>query len=154
PPGGARPGHQSSQSDASTPVSDRGPLARPRHRAEGRRGPLGLQRFLEACMGFRAVSRVLTLLALALGIKKALCPQTLINWVIRLSIVRLDAARTLRGFSLSQAPFTNGLIWRIDISIGLGSGKIVAVLALAAPHHQLAPGAPALRHIPCIGVAV
>jgi hypothetical protein len=83
-----------------------------------------LQLFLEARMGFRAVSRVLTLLALALGIKQAPCPQTLIHWVIRLSIVRLDSARPLRGLPLSQAPFTNGLIWLIDLSIGLGSGKI------------------------------
>ena len=51
-------------------------------------------------------------------------------------------------------PFTNGLIWMIDISIGLGSGKIVAVLALDAHHHQLESGAPALRHVHCIGVAV
>ncbi len=115
---------------------------------------LALQLFLVARIGFRAVSRVLTLLALALGIKKAPCPQTIINWVIRLSIVRLDAAHTLRGFPLSQAPFTNGLIWMIDLSIGLGSGKIVAVLALDAHHHQLAPGSPALRHVHCIGVAV
>ena len=91
---------------------------------------LALQLFFVARIGFRAVSRVLTLLALALGIKKAPCPQTIINWVIRLSIVRLDAARTLRGFPLSQAPFTNGLIWMIDLSIGLGSGKIVAIAAI------------------------
>ena len=85
---------------------------------------LALQLFLEARIGFRAVARVLTLLALALGIKKAPCPQTLINWVIRLSIVRLASARPLRGLPLAQAPFTNGLLWIIDLSIGLGSGKI------------------------------
>jgi len=39
-------------------------------------------------------------------------------------------------------------------SIGLGSGKIVAVLALDAHHHQLVQGAPALRHVHCVGVAV
>lgn len=113
-----------------------------------------LQLFLQARISFRAVSRVLALLAPALGIKQAPCPQTIINWVIRLTIVRLDAARTLRGLPLDQAPFSNGLIWMIDISIGLGSGKILAVLALDAHHHQLAPGAPALRHVHCIGVAV
>jgi hypothetical protein len=85
---------------------------------------LALQLFLVARIGFRAVSRVLTLLALALGIKRAPCPQTIINWVIRLSIVRLEAARLLRGLPLSQAPFSNGLIWMIDLSIGLGAGKI------------------------------
>ena len=115
---------------------------------------VALQLFLEARIGFRAVSRVLTLLALALGIKKAPCPQTLINWVIRLSIVRLDSARPLRGLPLSQAPFTNGLIWMIDLSIGLGSGKILAVLAIDAHHHQLVNAAPSLRHVHCIGVSV
>lgn len=115
---------------------------------------IALQLFLEARISFRAVARVLALLALALGIKKAPCAQTIINWVIRLTIVRLDAARTWRGLPLDQAPFSNGLIWRIDISIGLGSGKILAVLALEAHHHQLTCGAPALRHVRCLGVAV
>ena len=115
---------------------------------------LALQLFLEARISFRAVSRVLALLALALGIKQTPCPQTIINWVIRLTIVRIDAARTLRGLPLDQAPFTNGLIWMIDISIGLGAGKIVAVLALDAHHHQLVRGAPALGHVHCVGVAV
>src|SRR2546428_3493414 len=115
---------------------------------------LALQLFFVARIGFRAVSRVLTLLALALGIKRAPCPQTLINWVIRLSIVRLDSARTLRGLPLRQAPFTNGLIWMIDLSIGLGTGKILAVLAVDAHHHQLAPGALSLPRVHCIGVCV
>ena len=115
---------------------------------------LALQRFLVARIGFRAVSRVLSLLAWALGIKKAPCPQTVINWVIRLAIVRIEAARGLKGLPLSQAPFSNGLIWMLDISIGLGSGKILAVLALDAHHHRLAPGALALEHVRCIGVGV
>src|SRR6266516_4009364 len=115
---------------------------------------LALQLFLEARISFRAASRVLALLAWALGIQKAPCPQTIINWVIRLTIVRIDAARTVRGLPLEQAPFTNGLIWMIDLSIGLGAGKILAVLALDAHHHQLVSGAPTLRHVHCLGVAV
>lgn len=115
---------------------------------------LALQLFLVARIGFRAVSRVLSLLAWALGIQQAPCPQTIINWVMRLSIVRIEAARTLKGLPLSQAPFTNGLIWMLDISIGLGTGKILAVLALDAHHHRLAPGALALEHVRCIGVSV
>src|SRR5438552_11011857 len=115
---------------------------------------LALQLFLVARIGFRAVSRVLSLLAWALGIKKAPCPQTVINWVIRLAIVRIEAARSLKGLPLSQAPFTNGLIWMLDISIGLGTGKMLAVLACDAQHHQLAPGALALEHVHCIGVGV
>jgi hypothetical protein len=110
--------------------------------------------FLEARISFRAVCRVLSLLACVLGIKRAPCPQSVINWVVRLSIVRIEAARGFRGLFLSQAPFSNGLIWMIDISIGLGSGKIVAVLALDAHHHHLVGGAPALDHVHCIAVSV
>jgi hypothetical protein len=85
---------------------------------------LSLRLFLEARMSFRAVCRVLSLLAPALGLKRAPCVQTVINWVSRLSIVRIEAARELRGLPLAQAPFSNGLIWMIDVSMGLGSGKI------------------------------
>jgi hypothetical protein len=115
---------------------------------------LALQLFLVARIGFRAVSRVLSLLACDLGIKNAPCPQTVINWLIRLSIVRIEAARSLKGLPLRQAPFTNGLIWMIDISIGLGTGKILAVLAVPAHHHELTAGALALEHVRCLGVAV
>jgi hypothetical protein len=115
---------------------------------------LALQLFLEARISFRAVSRVLTLLAGVLSIRKAPCPQTIINWVIRLAIVRMDSARAFRGLPLEAAPFTNGLIWMIDISIGLGCGKILTVLALDAHHHQLESGAPTLHHVRCMGVAV
>src|SRR5713226_175805 len=115
---------------------------------------MALQLFLVVRIGFRAVSRVLSLLAFALGIQKAPCPQTIINWVIRLTLVRIDAARMLRGVPLSPAPFSNGLIWMIDISIGLGTGKMLAVLAFDAHHHQLAPGALSVDRVRCIGVAV
>jgi hypothetical protein len=115
---------------------------------------LALQLFLEARISFRAVSRVLALLAGVLSIPKAPCPQTIINWVIRLAIVRMDSARAFRGLPLEAAPFTNGLIWIIDISIGLGCGKMLTVLALDAHHHQLESGAPTLHHVRCMGVAV
>ena len=115
---------------------------------------LALNLFLEARISFRAVCRVLALLASDLGIKRAPCPQTVINWIIRLSIVRIECARGLRGLPLAQAPFSNGLIWMIDVSIGLGSGKILAVLAIDAHHHQLLGAASALEHVHCIGVSV
>jgi hypothetical protein len=115
---------------------------------------LSLRLFLEARISFRAVCRVLSLLAADLGLHKAPCPQTLINWVMRLSIVRIESARERRGLPLSQAPFSNGLIWMIDLSIALGSGKILAVLALDAHHHHLANSAPSLNHVHCIAVSV
>jgi hypothetical protein len=42
----------------------------------------------------------------------------------------------------------------IDVSIGLGSGKILAVWAIDAHHHQFLGTAPALEHVHCIGVSV
>jgi hypothetical protein len=113
-----------------------------------------LQVVLVARIGFRAVSRVLSLLAEALGIKKAPCPQTIINWVTRLSLVRIHSAPRLKGLALSQAPFANGLIWLIDISIALGPGKIVAILALDAHHHHLTEAAPDLQQVQCLAVSV
>jgi hypothetical protein len=110
--------------------------------------------FLEARSSCRAVSRVLTLLAGALGIHKAPGAQTIIHWVRRLTIVRIDAARTVRGLPLDPAPFPTGRLWMIDSSLGLGAGKIVAVLAWAAHQQQLESGAPALRHVHGIGVAL
>jgi len=115
---------------------------------------LALQLFVVARIGFRAVSRVLSLLALPLGIQKAPCPQTIINWVTRLALVRIQSARLLKGSALSQAPFSNGLIWMIDVSIALGSGKIVAVLALDAHHHPLTQAAPGLGQVRCLAVSV
>ena len=115
---------------------------------------LSLRLFLEVRISFRAVCRVLSLLAAELGILKAPCPQTIINWVLRLSIVRIESARGLRGLPLSHAPFSNGLIWMIDLSIGLGSGKILAVLALDAHHHHRVDAAPSLNHVHCIAVCV
>ena len=85
---------------------------------------LSLPLFLEARISCRAVCRVVSLRAPALGITRAPCPQTVITWVIRLSMVRIESARGLRGLPLAQAPFSNGLLWMIARSIGLGSGKI------------------------------
>jgi hypothetical protein len=42
----------------------------------------------------------------------------------------------------------------IDMSIGLGTGKIMTVLALNAHHHQLSPAAPGLQDVHCMAVSV
>jgi len=42
----------------------------------------------------------------------------------------------------------------IDMSIGLGTGKILTVLALNAHHHQLSPAAPGLQNVHCMAVSV
>jgi hypothetical protein len=113
-----------------------------------------LELFVHARISFRAASRVLAVLAAPLGLRKAPCPQTVSNWVTRLSIARLQDTTRVPKTSLSADPFANGSIWIIDISIALGSGKILAVLALDARHHQLHATAPSLDHVHPLAVAV
>jgi hypothetical protein len=115
---------------------------------------LVLTLFIDARISFRAVSRVLRVLAHWLGIGKAPCPQTVINWVMRLSMVRMQSVRLLQGAARRLLPFTNGLIWMLDTSITLGTGKLLSVLALDAHHYQLAGGAPGFQHVRCVAVAV
>jgi len=115
---------------------------------------LALQLFLVAHIGFRAVSRVLAVLSEPLGIEKAPCPQTIINWVTKLSLVRIQSAPQFSGPHLEKAPSTNGLILMIDISIALGTGKILALLALRADHYKEESDAPGLGSLRCIAVAV
>ena len=68
--------------------------------------------------------------------------------------MRIRCAPMLKGLPLAKAPFCNGLIWMIDMSIGLGTGKILTVLALNAHHHQLSPSAPGLHDVHCMAVSV
>ena len=113
-----------------------------------------LQRCFVARRGFRAVSRVLSLLAVALGSKTAPCPHTSINGVTRRARVRLQAARLLPGFPVSQAPFSHGWIGMLDVRITLGAGTIVAVWALDAQHAQRTPAAPGLPQGPGLAGSV
>ncbi|MBK6998690.1 MAG: hypothetical protein IPH35_24890 [Rhodoferax sp.] len=45
-------------------------------------------------------------------------------------------------------------VWLIDISIGLGSGKILSVLALNLRHHEQNEYAPGLADVQCVATAV
>ena len=115
---------------------------------------LALQLFLVARISFRAVSRVLSVLGPVFGIPHAPSHQTVINWLLRLSIVKMQSIPLVCSTISACDPFSNGFIWLVDISIGLGSGKILTVLALDAQHHALEPGAPTLKNVHCVGVAV
>lgn len=105
--------------------------------------------FCVAGLGFRAVSRVIGVIGGFFGLKKAPCAQTVINWVANLSIVRIRSAARF-----CNAPDSPGFIWIIDASIGHGSDKILALLALRADHHLINGCAPALQNLHCISVAV
>lgn len=115
---------------------------------------ISLNLFLTARISFRAVSRVLGVLGDKLGISKAPCPQTVINWVTRLSIARVKNSVLADVPQIPGDRFSNGHIWMIDVSIGLGAGKILALLALNAHHHALNEGAPTIDQAQCIGVSV
>jgi len=115
---------------------------------------IALQLFLVARISFRAVSRVLSVLSEHLGIKKVPCPQTIINWTIKYSMVKIkNTSQLLPQMKPSGDQFSNGFIWMIDVSIGLGSGKILAVLAIDI-HHYLSGKMPSLKDTHCIAVSV
>jgi hypothetical protein len=115
---------------------------------------ISLSLFLVARIGFRAVSRVIGVLADYLGVTKAPCTQTIINWVTRLSIAKIQNCAGSVEAQITGNRFTNGLIFMIDTSIGLGSGKILAVLALDAKHHAFNESSPGLENVTCIAVSV
>jgi hypothetical protein len=146
-----RDGAKQALKEANKPLRQK--EARPATR-KAQRVWLALTVFARARISFRAVSRVLRVLAHWLGIGKAPCPQTVINWVIRLSIVRMQSVRLLQGAARHLIPFTNGLIWMIDTSITLGTGKLLSVLAIDAHHYQLAGVAPGFQHVHCLAVSV
>lgn len=115
---------------------------------------VSLMLFLVARISFRAVPKVLSVLSHYLGIKKVPCTQTVINWVTRLSIARMQNPNFLDRPSIDKRGFSNGFFWIIDISIGLGSGKILTILAIDPKHHVLNDGAPTLKNVHCVAVAV
>lgn len=115
---------------------------------------LALQLFVVARIGFRATSRVLSVLSRQLGLEKTPCTQTIINWVTRLSITRMkEGLPNIDRLTGSQL-FNNGFILLLDASIGLGKGKILTVLALDANHYLLNQGAPSLKNVQCVAVSV
>ena len=115
---------------------------------------IALSLSLDARISFRAIPRVLAVLRDYPGGIKIPSIQTVINWVTRLSIARIKNCAGSVGSQISGNRFSNGLIFMLDISIGLGAGKILAVPALDAGHHAYNQNAPALFDVNCIAVSV
>lgn len=116
---------------------------------------ISLSLFLIGHIGFRAISRVLGILAPYLGLDgKVPCPQTIINWVTRYSLSRIWTYSGPPSISFEKGKFVNGAIWIIDISIALGVGKILTVLELKIDHHATHEGAPMLKNINCVAISV
>ena len=134
------------------PVTERSELAPP----GGQKTALvhlALSLFVEARLGFRAIARALAVFAAHGGLPKAPCAQTVSHWVTRLSLVRMQALSAVINTPL-MPPFAKGHVWMIDLSIGLGSGKILSVLTLPLQHHGTHAVAPRLRDVRCVAVAV
>lgn len=115
---------------------------------------MALQLFNQTHIGFRATSRVLRLLSPQLGLKKGPCPQTIVNWVQRLSLVRMQISLPSTKNQLKSDIFSNQSIWIIDESIALGAGKILAVLAFDLTHYNENAKAVTFQNVRCIGVKV
>jgi len=111
-----------------------------------------LSLFLVGRIGFRAISRVLSVLGSSLGFQKTPCAQTISNYIFRLSIAKTQAVFEKTG-TISKN-FTNESIWMLDLSIGLGAGKILSILSLDFKHHQQMNHAPTLQNVDCIAVSV
>jgi hypothetical protein len=113
-----------------------------------------LQLFVAGHLSFRAISRVLALLAEPLGLSKAPCPQTVSNWVSRLSLARISQCAGAVERAATTMRYGPGAIWVLDTSIALGDGKILAVLAVNRHHYQVACRAPRLAQVTCLAVCV
>ncbi len=110
--------------------------------------------FLTAGIGFRAVSRVLKVLGGRLGISKPPCAQTVVNWVSKLAVAKIDKFAYAADSLVSRVPSRAGSIFIIDISIALGVGKIPTVPGLDMDHQNRNEGAPKRKDVDCIAVAV
>jgi len=115
---------------------------------------ISLNLFLVGRIGFRAISRLLGILKSRLGIVKVPSPQTIINWVTRYALTKIWNYNSPAPLHIASKRHSNGSIWIIDTSIGLGAGKILAVLELKVNHHDINKGAPTLKNINCVAVSV
>lgn len=116
---------------------------------------IALSLFIMGHLGFRAISRTLSILAPYLKIEgKTPCHQTIINWVNRYSLAKVWTYSGLPSIAIESDKIVNGAIWIIDISIGLGAGKILTVLELKIDHHARHEGSPTLRDVNCVAISV
>jgi hypothetical protein len=78
-----------------------------------------LQLFLVVHLSFRAISRVLALLAEPLGLPNTPCPQIVSNWVTRLSLARISHCTGSVGGRFFEERYDPGAIWLLDTSPAL-----------------------------------
>jgi len=115
---------------------------------------ISLRLFLIGNIGFRAISRVLEILQVYLGICTPPSTQTIINWVNRYSMAKIWNYTPPPSLCLGANKFSNGAVWIIDTSIGLGPGKILAVLELKINHFEHNKTSPTFEDVNCVAISV
>jgi hypothetical protein len=116
---------------------------------------LALNFFVISRISLRAISRVLGVLSgFHLLQFRPPCPQTISNWVNKLSLSRLkDIPPFIKSIS-ENTIFTNGWMYLIDESIGHASGKILLVLRVRADHYNVKPSFPNMTDMQVVAVGV
>ena len=115
---------------------------------------LALQLFVVARIGLRAISRVLKVISSSIGGFKPPCPQTICNWVNKLSLARLWTVPEVIRLSTPKSMFANGWMFMIDESIGHACGKMLLVLGIRVDHYANNPAYPNMSDVRPIAVAV
>jgi len=112
-----------------------------------------LKLLIDGCVSYRAVSRVMKIFSAELGLKKAPCVQTIINWSTRLAMAKVRSAADYLSPRFVDGHLVNNFIFLIDCSICIGSHKIFLVLAIDRDHYFRNGAAPTLQDVHCVGIA-
>ena len=110
--------------------------------------------FIDAKIGYRAISRVLKVVGRFFPLHLMPSHQTVVNWLTKLSIVKMRNLPPFSNTMTGPLGTTNGYIYLIDESIGHSGSKILAILAMPIDHYKNGAGYPKLSQLSCIGVAV
>ena len=109
---------------------------------------IALTLLVNCALSYSAVSRVMKALSEELGVRKAPCVQTIINWNIRLSM-----AKVYNAADQIFSRFGGNYFLVIDSTICLGSLKIFAALAIRSDQYGQHGAAPGLQDTLCVGIA-
>lgn len=98
---------------------------------------LALLLFCSARISFRGVARILGVLGQVFGWTIQRSPQTIINYVQRLVIVRLrKPPLPAIGDCSVRSLFSNGWIWIVDTTVFTANGSALAVVAIPADFYS------------------
>jgi hypothetical protein len=110
--------------------------------------------FIFGKISFRAIARILGIIGYLFNLGHTPCVQTCINVVTKLAIAKMLLVKNIVTEKNPANPFSNGWMWMLDTTIGLASGKILAVLAFPANFFAKNNRAPTLDDVHVVGIAV